>query len=89
MESVMRLLARGWMMRVTVELDGNDLKVTGPRSSEPFVYEVQARKAEVVAHLRAQGCGAIHVQPKQWTRKDGKAFCPKCHRFMGHVVNED
>jgi hypothetical protein len=82
----MRLLARGWMMGMTVELDGRDLKVFGPRRSEAFVEEIRARKGEVVAYLQAQGCGAVHVQPERWRHRGGRAYCPLCNRFMGFVV---
>jgi len=46
-----------------------------------------ARKAEVVSYLQAQGCGAMHIQPERWRHKVGKAYCPRCGKYMGHIIN--
>jgi len=88
-ESVTGLLARGWLMGAHVEVDGHDLVVRGPRSAEPFVMEVRARKTEVVSHLQQVGCGALHIKPERWKRISGKAYCPRCRRFMGYLMTSE
>jgi hypothetical protein len=86
MESVTRLLARAWMVGLIVELDGNDLDVTGPRAAGSFIKELKDRKADIVSYLKANGCGALHIRPERWPHRNGKAFCPRCGKYMGHVV---
>ena len=85
MESVARLLARAWLAHLKVELNGDDMLISGPRSAAAIVDEISARKIEVVAHLQTRGCGSLHVQPAKWQYQDGRATCPSCERFMGYV----
>ena len=32
----------------------------------------------------ATECASLHTQPDSWNHRDGKAFCPKCDKFMGY-----
>ena len=85
MEGVARLLARAWLAHLKVELNGNDLHISGPRSAAAIVDEISARKLEVVAHLQSRGCGSLYLQPGKWVHREGRATCPICGRFMGYV----
>ena len=85
MEAVTRLLARAWLAHLTVQLDGDYLQITGPMAASVIVQELARRKADVVAHLSAQACGPLHLQPGIWVHRDGRAYCPGCDKFMGYV----
>jgi len=87
MESVIDLLARAAGAGLQIELDGVDLTITGPRKAQSIVREIALRKSGVITHIRKTGCGAIHVRPERWIKRDGKAYCPVCNRYMGHLVN--
>ena len=88
MEAVTTLLARARGAGLKIELDGQNLKVTGPTRASAIVQEIAHRKPQVIAHLQVEGCGSLHIQPQHWLHRGGKASCPACQRFMGYVRGE-
>jgi hypothetical protein len=57
--------------------------------SSPYQYQIpstaQGRSVRVQTTEQTDSCGAVHIQPQRWTHRDGKAYCPRCDRFMGCV----
>ena len=31
------------------------------------------------------GCGSLHLQPREWEHRNGRATCPSCGKFMGYL----
>jgi hypothetical protein len=34
-------------------------------------------------------CGNAHIDPASYVRKGGKAFCPKCGKWLGSVGKDE
>jgi hypothetical protein len=55
---------------------------TRPEKPAKEPSSVGARGAESAVQ---EDCHTLHIQPQHWVRREGRAYCPGCERFMGYV----